>query len=101
MENTDFESHKANQIGKELEHEVFEGFRLALSKIQAKNTVVFTGLKLRDGDSKKQLGEIDFLIVSQELKAIMQVGFIHKLMLVFNHPFLFVSHFITKANHKS
>ncbi len=101
MEKTDFESHKSNQIGKELEHEVFESLRLALSKIQAKNTVVFTGLKLRDGDSKRQLGEIDFLIVSQELEAIIQVGFIHKFMFVLNHPFFLVSHFITKANHKS
>ena len=77
MENAEFVLHKANQVGRELEHEVFEGFRLALSKIKAKNTAVFTGLKLKDVNSNNQLGEIDFLIVSHELKSILQVV-IHK-----------------------
>jgi hypothetical protein len=46
--------------------------RKATKDIEAQNTVVFSGLKLKDLDSKTT-GEIDFLIISLPLKSIIQI----------------------------
>ncbi len=68
-----FDSDKANQSGKEMEHEVFEGLRRALDLLKAQNTVVFSGLELKDVDRRNVIGEIDFLIISHQIKAVVQV----------------------------
>ena len=49
------------QVGKEFEDEIFEGLRKATKNILAQNTVVLSGLKLKDANSLNESGEIDFL----------------------------------------
>ncbi len=46
--------------------------RKAANKLKAQNTVVLSGLKQKDGDSKTT-GEIDFLIISLPLMSIIQI----------------------------
>jgi hypothetical protein len=59
-------------MGSEFEDEIFEGLRKATKDITAQNTVVLSGLKLKDGNWNT-LGEFDFIIVSLPLKSIIQV----------------------------
>ncbi len=61
-----------HQVGKEFEDLFFQSIRHALQELEVKNTVVFSGLKLKEYRSRN-IGEIDFLIVSQQLKAVIQV----------------------------
>ncbi len=61
-----------------MEDKVFESLRQALDGIKAKNTVVFSGLKLKEKNSKTT-GEIDFLIISPQYKAVVQVYFSNNL----------------------
>ncbi len=74
----DFESVKTEkrkegqQIGGDFEAFIFECLRHTTDDLQIKNTVVFNGFNLKDVDSKT-LGEIDFLIISDQLKAVIQV----------------------------
>ncbi len=60
------------QVGCEFEDEIFEGLRKATTEIKAQNTVVLSGLNLKDLDSKTT-GEIDFLIISLPLMSIIQI----------------------------
>ncbi len=60
------------QVGCEFEDEIFEGLRKATTEIKAHNTVVLSGLNLKDLDSKTT-GEIDFLIISLPLRSIIQI----------------------------
>jgi len=66
---------EAQQIGGDFEAFMFECLRHATDDLEAKNTVVFTEFNLKDVDSKT-LGEIDFSIISDQLKAVIQVNFI-------------------------
>jgi hypothetical protein len=66
---------EAQQIGGDFEAFIFECLRHATDDLEAKNTVVFTGFNLKDVYSKT-LGEIDFLIISNQLKAVIQVNLI-------------------------
>jgi hypothetical protein len=61
-----------HQVGKEFEDLVFQSIRHALQELETKNSVVFSGLKLKEYRSRT-IGEIDFLIFSQQLKAVIQV----------------------------
>ena len=72
--NTD-QRKDGQQIGGDFEATIFECLRNATDELQVKNTVVFTGFNLKDVNSET-LGEIDFLIVSDQLKAIIQVHFV-------------------------
>ena len=61
-----------HQVGKEFEDFVFQSIRHALKELEAKNTVVFSGLKLKKNRAQTT-GEIDFFIVSLPFKAVIQV----------------------------
>ena len=61
-----------HQVGKEFEDFVFQSLRHALQELEAKNTVVFSGLELKENRSRT-IGEIDFFIVSLQFKAVIQV----------------------------
>jgi hypothetical protein len=60
------------QIGSEFEDEIFEGLRKSAKENQALNTVVLSGLKIKDLNLKTT-GEIDFLIISLPLKSIIHI----------------------------
>ncbi len=60
------------QVGCEFEDKIFEGLRKATTEIKAQNTVVLSGLNLKDLNSKTT-GEIDFLIISLPLMSIIQI----------------------------
>jgi hypothetical protein len=60
------------KVGCEFEDEIFEGLRKATADVNAQNTVVLSGLKLKDLDLKTT-GEIDFLIISMPLRSIIQI----------------------------
>jgi len=47
---------------------------LALAELEAQNTVVFSGLNLKELNSNP-IGEIDFIILSHQLKTILQVKY--------------------------
>ncbi len=55
-----------------MEDKVFESLRHALNGVKAKNTVVLSGLKLKE-KNLQITGEIDFLIISLQCKAVLQV----------------------------
>jgi hypothetical protein len=61
------------QVGREFENEIFEGLRKATQDLKTQNTVVVCGLKLKDENSQNEAGEIDFLIMSLPLKAIIHI----------------------------
>ena len=61
------------KIGREFEDEIFEALRRATKDIHATNTVVLSGLKLKEANFQYESGEIDFLIVSLPLKSIIQI----------------------------
>ena len=61
------------QIGREFEDEIFEGLRKATKGLNTWNTVVLSGLKLKGANSQNESGEIDFLIISLPLKAIIHI----------------------------
>ncbi len=60
------------QIGCEFEDEIFGGLWKATLEVKAQNTVVLSGLILKDVNSKTT-GEIDFLIISLPLMSIIQI----------------------------
>ena len=71
--------HKSNkkqhfgfQIGLEFEDEIFDCLRKATKDLKIQNTVVLSGLSLKDLNSKTT-GEIDFLIISLPLMSIIQI----------------------------
>ncbi len=72
-----------NQIGSDFEALVYDCLRIAANELDVKNTVVFSGLILKDKHSNP-FGEIDFLIVSNELKAVIQVNS-HKINFMSRH----------------
>ena len=55
-----------------MEDQIFEALRRATKDIKAQNTVVLSSLKLKDLDSKTT-GELDFVIISLPMKAIIQI----------------------------
>jgi hypothetical protein len=61
------------KIGREFEDEIFEALRKATKEIHATNTVVLSGLKLKEANFQDESGEIDFLIVSLPLKSIIHI----------------------------
>ena len=90
---------EGQQIGGDFEATFFECLRHATDELQVKNTVVFTGLNLKDVDSKT-LGEIDFLIFSDQLKAVIQVTLILKFLNNFDVCKLRVLSLFTQFNIK-
>ena len=60
------------QIGGEFEDEIFECLRKATKELKTQNTVVLSGLNLKDLHSKPT-GQIDFLIISLPLKSIIHI----------------------------
>ncbi len=66
-------SKDGQQIGQDFEAMIFECLREATHEHEVKNAVVFSGLILKDIRSNP-FGEIDFLIISNQLKAVIQVN---------------------------
>jgi len=60
------------QIGSEFEDEIFEGLQIAMKKMKINNTIVLSGLVLKDYNLKT-LGEFDFIIISSASKSIIQI----------------------------
>jgi hypothetical protein len=58
------------KVGSEFEDEIFEGLQKAMR--ESKNTVVLSGLTLKDYNLMK-LGEFDFIIISSALQSIIQI----------------------------
>ncbi len=60
------------QIGREFEDEIFEGLQNAMKENKIQNTVIFSGLKIKNADLSEK-GEFDFIIISLPLKSIVQI----------------------------
>jgi hypothetical protein len=56
-----------------LEDEIVEAFRKATKDLETQNTVVLSGLKLKETNSQDASGEMDFLIISLPLKSIIHI----------------------------
>jgi hypothetical protein len=60
------------QIGSEFEDEIFKGLQKAMKENKIQNTVIFSGLKIKNVDLSEK-GEVDFIIISLPLKSIVQI----------------------------
>jgi hypothetical protein len=60
------------QFGSEFEDQLFKGLQSAMEKKNIQNTVVFSGLKIKNADLSEK-GEFDFIIISLPLKSIVQI----------------------------
>ncbi len=59
-------------MGSEFEDEIFEGLQIAMKSEKFQNTVVLSGLMLKNGNLKT-LGEFDFIVISSASKSIIQI----------------------------
>jgi hypothetical protein len=60
------------QVGSEFENEIFEGLQVAMKEKKFQNTVVLSGLVLKDSNLFA-LGEFDFIVISSPLKVIIHI----------------------------
>jgi hypothetical protein len=60
------------QIGSEFEDEIFKGLQKAMKENKIQNTVIFSGLKIKNADLSEK-GEVDFIIISLSQKSIVQI----------------------------
>ncbi len=56
-----------------MEDETFQALWKAARDMKAQNTVVFSGLELKKGNSVNNLGQIDFIVISLPQKSIIQI----------------------------
>ncbi len=60
------------QLGKEFEDEILNGVKMAIQELKIQNTVVLSGLELKD-DTSNKVGEFEFFVISSAYKSIIHI----------------------------